>query len=257
MENTQKDNISTLKDTTKKDEEDTKNHWEGIFGKEGGYEKEPEPKLVAFEEKFKNEIGPKVLDVASGIGRHLVYMAGKGYKMTGLELTENGIKVANDKLKEKGLEAELVNGSFREMPFEKESFDTIYSTNAINRNDWQGAKKTFSNISRVLKDGGIFFLMVRSSSKPAESGRPNEKITIVNEPIDNDLPIEDKGVTFIKERTNEDGTTTKELIHAYSLEELTKLGNKYGLEIIEEPIDEARDGGKGHWNIVYRKHKNS
>ncbi|MBU1117408.1 class I SAM-dependent methyltransferase [Patescibacteria group bacterium] len=225
-------------------QKDTENFWDKRFKKDWGEGKNPDPRFLSFIEKYHKEIGPKVLDIASGEGRHLIPMAEFGYKMTGLELSKVGIEVTKQKLKDSGLKVELVKGSFREMPFELEFFDTVFSTQAFNRNDWKGAKKTFSETARVLKKDGLFFLRVKSNSIPFDKNR-GEITTLINEPIDPDFPIQDRGVTFSKEREIEKGIPSKEIIHAYSLSELRSLGRKYGLVIIELPLDKKREGEKG------------
>ena len=219
-------------------------HQDGKWG-EG---KEPEARLIGFFKKYGNEIGNKILDIASGDGRHLVPLAEMGYEVTGLDFALTGLKVTEEKLKNKGLTANLVQGDFHALPFEPGSFDSAYSTQALNRNDWEGAKQTFKEVARILKPGGLFFLRVRSSSIGTQP-KEGEIVEIIEEPYDPLIPVQDRGITFAKSKAGEEHAVT----HAYSLEELRKLGLMHGLEIIDEPVDEKKPGVPGQWNVIFRK----
>src|SRR5680860_1194205 len=73
-------------------------YWENEFRegwKNGLY---PNPYLLDFLKKYELQIGPKILDVGSGDGRHLLPLARLGYQATGLELTEAGIMASEQKL---------------------------------------------------------------------------------------------------------------------------------------------------------------
>ena len=96
-----------------------------------------------------------VLDVGCGLGgsaRHLA--ASCGCRVTGLDLTQEYVDVADELTRRTGLDDRVgfVQGSAVELPFDNESFDVVWTEHAqMNISD----KNTFyGEISRVLKPGG-------------------------------------------------------------------------------------------------------
>jgi SAM-dependent methyltransferase len=217
-------------------------HGKGWTGSKEG----PEPRFLEFIEKYKDEIGPKILDIGSGGGRHLIPLRNMGYEVTGLEISsvglqENKQRLENEGLVEEGKGVNLVRGSFKRLPFENDSFDTAMSTQVLHNNDWPGVVQAFKEASRVLKPGGLFFIRVRS---------------VANELKEGAVIVEDeRGKTWITTEPGEGGAT--ETMHDFTLEELQDLAKENDLEIIDEPVDERYkpDGTTelGQWNVTFRK----
>jgi len=202
-----------------------------------------EPRFLEFMEKYRDEIGPRILDVGSGTGRHLLPLAKMHYKVTGAELTEAGLKITKDKLAREKVDAVLVRADFHDLPFPDESYDTVVSTQAMQYNNWSGAKKSFAESARVLKSGGLFFLRVRSNKAAVQNKAQR---------ID-----DERGQTWIHERGAE---KSRVIVHDYALDELQELAVANNLEIIDGPVDEKRAGNDfvilGQWNLVFRKKQN-
>jgi len=215
-------------------------NWENRFEEGWDETRTPEPQVLAFIERHKNEIGPKIVDIASGTGRHLLPLVKMGYDVTGAELTKKGIKITQEKLSKEGLKAKLVRADFHHLPFPDESFDAAISTQGMQYNTWEGAQQTFRETARILKPGDLFFFRARSDKAPL---RPEAKI----------IPDE-RGRTWTEERGPE---KSKVILHDYTLEELQDLAAFSGFEIIDDPVDEKRvnDGvvKMGQWNVVFRK----
>ncbi|MFA4941725.1 MAG: class I SAM-dependent methyltransferase [Patescibacteria group bacterium] len=211
--------------------------WEKKFSQDWGAGKPPEPRLLEFIEKYKDEIGPKILDIGSGEGRHLIPLAKAGFDLTGLELTEKGIEVTRERQDKEKAEAKLVRGNFHNLPFADNSFDTIISTQAMQHNNWKGAETAFAEAARVLKPNGLFFLRINSDKNAVQ---------------DNFEVVEDRGITWKRVEKGEPG-----LHHSFSMAELEELTEKYGLEIEPGFVDEKKVGNDfviyGQWNITFRK----
>ncbi|MDI6778511.1 MAG: class I SAM-dependent methyltransferase [Patescibacteria group bacterium] len=215
------------------------NFWENKFKKGWGEGKRPDQRLLEFIEKHGDEIGPRILDIGSGGGRNLVPLAIPGREMTGLELTEKGLMMTKNKLREEGRRAELVRGDFHNLPFSNGAFDTVISVQTMMHTDWNGVEAAFAEACRVLKPNGLFFLRVKSD---AAALRPEEK-----------LANDSRG------KSTKEITAGGEIVlhHLFNLEELRDLAEKNNLEIVGEPRDEKKivDGiiEKGQWNITFRK----
>jgi ubiquinone/menaquinone biosynthesis C-methylase UbiE len=101
--------------------------------------------------------GLRLLDVGSGIGGPARYFAAEhGCKVTGIDLTEEFVRVATSLTKRTKLDdlVEFRQGSALELPFERETFDRANMIHVgMNIADKAGI---FREVRRVLKDGGLF-----------------------------------------------------------------------------------------------------
>jgi ubiquinone/menaquinone biosynthesis C-methylase UbiE len=107
-------------------------------------------------EEAEIEPGQDVLDVACGTGNATIAAAGKGAKVTGLDLTPELFDVARQRAAEAGVEIEWVEGDAEDLPYEDESFDRVLSAIGIQfapRHD-----VTAKELARVCRPGGLIVL---------------------------------------------------------------------------------------------------
>ena len=71
--------------------------------------------------------GETLLDVACGTGNASLIAAGRGAKVTGLDLTPKLVGIARERAAEAGLEIEFVEGNAQELPYADASFDSAVS----------------------------------------------------------------------------------------------------------------------------------
>lgn len=64
----------------------------------------------------------KILDVGCGTGRHDIELARRGYRVTGIDLSESQLAHARAKAREAGVEASFIQADARELAF-REEFD--------------------------------------------------------------------------------------------------------------------------------------
>jgi len=102
---------------------------------------------------------PRGLDLGCGHGWYACEMAKAGYAMTGVDLSAEQIANAKEHAREEGCELGVMTASATELPFPDASFDFIYSINVLHHiEDPLAQAQAFSEIVRVLKPGGKFFL---------------------------------------------------------------------------------------------------
>ena len=101
--------------------------------------------------------GLRLLDVGSGIGGPARYFAAEyGCKVTGIDLTEEFVRVAGSLTRRTKLDglAEFRQGSALQLPFERDTFDRAYMIHVgMNIADKSGI---FREVRRVLKLAGLF-----------------------------------------------------------------------------------------------------
>src|SRR5271170_7033063 len=75
-------------------------------------------KEVAFaEQKLALNAGARVLDLCCGPGRHSVLLAKRGYKVTGLDLSESYLGLARPGATDSKVGFDTVSADMREIPF--------------------------------------------------------------------------------------------------------------------------------------------
>lgn len=68
-----------------------------------------------------------VLDAGGAAGRYTVWLAENGYRVTLVDISEEQLQIAEEKLEERGLldQVEIRKGDIRNLEFEDESFDAV------------------------------------------------------------------------------------------------------------------------------------
>jgi len=117
-------------------------------------------KEVAFaERKLALDAGARVLDLCCGHGRHSVLLAKRGYKVTGLDLSQSYLDLARRAAFDSKVELDTLSGDMREIPF-NDYFDAainMYSSFGYLESETEDLK-VLESISRSLKRGGRLLL---------------------------------------------------------------------------------------------------
>ncbi|WP_147532425.1 class I SAM-dependent DNA methyltransferase [Bacillus marasmi] len=108
----------------------------------------------------------RILDLACGTGELSVWLAEAGYKVTGVDLSEDMLSVANAKASEKGLSIEF----FQQDMTELEGFDafdviTIFCDSLNYLQTEEAVISTFQRVYEHLQPNGLFLFDVHSLYK--------------------------------------------------------------------------------------------
>ena len=150
--------------------------------------------------------GMRLLDVGSGLGGPGRYFAAEhGCRVTGVDLTEEFVRVATSLTKRTKLEglAEFRQGSALELPFAAGTFDGAYMIHVgMNIADKAGV---FCEVRRVLKASGLFtiFDFVRSGDGPLRYPVPwalSEETSFVVPAKEYRDALENAGFRIVQER---------------------------------------------------------
>lgn len=110
----------------------------------------------------------KILELGAGQGQDSRYFAERDYQVVSTDLDEVALKLSEEKLaseQKKNVELQQLDLS-QEFPFEPETFDVVYAHLSLHYFDAATTRQLFSEISRVLKVGGIFAFLVNSTTDP-------------------------------------------------------------------------------------------
>jgi len=73
------------------------------------------------------EPGAAVLDLACGLGRHAIVMAGRGYRVTGVDFNPRYLELAGNEAARAGVQVRWNAGDMRALPFEREFDARVYT----------------------------------------------------------------------------------------------------------------------------------
>ena len=136
--------------------------WDQIYRKypleELGWELgKPRPILVEFIEKVLIKKG-KALDICCGAGTNTVYLAEKGFEVTGIDISPKAIAYAKKKAKQANVNINLMVQNFLNLPFEKAEFDFVFDMGCFHHVKVEDRPKFIKGVHRVLRNGGTYLL---------------------------------------------------------------------------------------------------
>jgi len=100
--------------------------------------------------------GPKVLEVSFGTG-YLLTQYADHFETYGIDYNEKFVVMLQEKLMQKGQEANIRQGDVQSLPYEDEFFDSIVNTMAFSA--YPDGIKAMSEMHRVLKTGGKLIMV--------------------------------------------------------------------------------------------------
>lgn len=126
------------------------------------YEKEPFTQGTLGECDFlEQELGfdkrLSILDVGCGTGRHTIELTKRGYRVTGIDLSENQLQLARRKAEEQKLDITFLQADARNLPFQSEFDAAIMLCEGgfcLMESDEENAA-ILQSIARALKDSAL------------------------------------------------------------------------------------------------------
>jgi len=119
----------------------------------------------------------KILELGCGSGANLWMLAKEGFDTFGIDIAKNALEFAKQMFIKWGVNANLKPGSFTDLPYADNSFDSIvdvFSIYCLNDKDFLLA---IEEVVRILRPGGLFFSYTPSIESDAFINySPSEKI---------------------------------------------------------------------------------
>lgn len=211
-----------------------KHEWEEFFDREAAhYLEEPFTKYTKEEVEFLLSAlllpeGAKILDVGCGVGRHSIELAKRGYRVTGIDISEGMLNEARKRAKEEGVTVEFIKADATEFRREREfdaaiclcegAFSLIGSSDDPVEHDLA----ILRNVYASLKPGGKFILTALSALSRIK-GASNEDIA--RGAFDPDT------MTFFEEIEPPDGTKVPIRERVYVPTELYLIFKMVGFDV--------------------------
>jgi len=121
----------------------------------------------------------KALDLGCGTGTNAIYLAEKGFEVTGLEVAPTALTIAEAKARKAGVKVRWIVGDAANPP-EMEAFDFVFDRGCYHHVRWVNREGFVSAVSRLTKPGGQFLLLsFRAANERA--GKPFVKEAQIRE----------------------------------------------------------------------------
>lgn len=116
----------------------------------------------------------KALDIAGGEGRNSVFVASKGYEVTCLDISENGLQKAQALAQEKNTKITTLLADLDNKSLPENEYDLVLCFNFLDRS-------LFPGICKTLKPGGLIFYETFTLDHLKHSSFKKEWVLEINE----------------------------------------------------------------------------
>ncbi len=154
------------------------------------------------------------LEMGCGAGPNLVWLAQKGIKISGIDISPVALEVCKENLKRFDLDdkvGELVEGSVTAVPFPDNYFDGVIEACVFQHLNKAEREKTFSEVKRVLKQNGLFVGYMLEQGHTTFQQKKTEQL------------LNDPGTILLKDNRSNYTLESIGLTHFFSKEELFRL----------------------------------
>lgn len=102
--------------------------------------------------------GAELLEIGVGMGIDTQLFCEKGFRVTGIDLTEKSVEATKARLDSYGFAADIKTGNAERLDFSDKAFDVVYSFGVLHHTP--GTEKAVSEVHRVLRQNGIALVML-------------------------------------------------------------------------------------------------
>lgn len=147
--------------------------WDTMYAKGARVPWEPAEDVVRFcARHIQMRVGPtahlkhrpceRILDLGCGNGRHVLYFARQGFKVSGVDISNESLALCRRWLSVEGLTADLRCTSIDALSDSDAAYDVVVSYGVLDHVTKSVALAAIEEVKRVLKRGGLFHLNLRS-----------------------------------------------------------------------------------------------
>jgi len=114
--------------------------------------------------------GGSILDVGCGTGENALYLAEKGFSVTGVDLTNRAIAAARAKAAERKLKVDFREGNALSLDFKDGVFDNVIDSGLFHTFPDDDRPAYAREVARVLARRGRYFVLCFSEKEPNWGG---------------------------------------------------------------------------------------
>lgn len=201
------------------------------------------PEMRAWDKYIKDS--QNVLDIGCGNGRLLELFSNKSVYYTGLDISAELIKIAQEKCQQYNVpQASFQVGDMRYLPFANGSYDLVFAVSALHHlphhaNRWQALTEIF----RVLRPGGLLLM----TNWYFWNTFTNRKFQIKKQLLLNWLRGLDVHGLYIPWKDTQGKVQTQRYYYAFKKRELVSVLEKVGFEVVMNNIV-SRQENEAHTN---------
>jgi SAM-dependent methyltransferase len=131
----------------------------------GPLERDPEEEVARIVDLLPIPSGAAVVDLGCGRGRHAIPLSRRGYRVTGVDLSETMLRLARERAGREKVSVEWVCEDMREF-LRPDAFDACLSLfTSFGYFGDEENEKVLRNVGRSLKPGGSLLLDLRNAQK--------------------------------------------------------------------------------------------
>ena len=215
--------------------------YDGWFGSDAYdlvYDHRDETEAEQLVDLVEREIQPDpdahIVDVGCGRGRHARIFAGRGYRVTGVDLSEEAIAEARERTSDDGLDVTFLQGDMRDPICDgcADGVVNLFTTFGYFQDDAEN-ERALAAMTTALRPGGWFLQDFLNAPQVIDSLRPSDTRTVNGITITQRRWVEDarinKEITLTR---NGDTETYRESVRLFTLDDLKRMYANVGLDLV-------------------------
>ncbi len=135
--------------------ETNKKAWDEVFKEHGRVFNNVHPDVAQLAQDLQPSQRKRILDLGSGSGRHIVYLASQGFDVYGFDYAQKGLDMTREWLDKERLSATLQQGDMTQpLQYDTDFFDAVISIQVIHHARLETIEDIIRELARVLKPEG-------------------------------------------------------------------------------------------------------
>lgn len=165
----------------------------------------PDSHLAAFLREHQPPVG-KVLEIGCGTGTNAVWLAGQGFAVTGLDLSEEAVKRARERASEAGVECHFFAADILQDPIPGGPYPLAYDRGCFHVfREAEDRARFASRVAEQVAPGGLWHSLIGSTDgPPREVGPPRLRAEDVAAAVEPGFEILSLSSTHFDQRRHED-----------------------------------------------------